>query len=204
MSSRTHLNRAIWKLLSWASLRWQQCCLSHGLRLVCWTGFGACRRRYVSFSHVLPRRSPTLSLSRRPNLNLSPSRRLSLLGTRHDRARMCRIGPSWIIVYRQGIGVTTHDGFVIRHGAGQLSAGAITVFEVRASISSRKAGLDQASTSVSGQTVALSKSTKRKSRRASPTALSPASQIRQRANSQQRTCPSFDQQQRRRRPFVLR
>jgi hypothetical protein len=49
---------------------------------------------------------------------------------------VCRIGLSWIIVYRQGIGVTTHDGFVIRHGAGQLSAGAITVFKVRASISS--------------------------------------------------------------------
>jgi hypothetical protein len=36
------------------------------------------------------------------------------------------------------VATTTHDGFVIRHGAGQLSAGAITVFEVRASISSRQ------------------------------------------------------------------
>src|SRR5258708_38896512 len=155
VSSRTNLKPAIWKLLSWASLRWQQCCLSHGLRLVCWTGFGACRRRYVSFSHVLPRRSP--NLSRSPDLNLSPSRRLSLLGTRHDRARMCRIGLSWIIVYRQGIGVTTHDGFVIRHGAGQLSADTITVFEVRASISSRQAGSQSDGAQVLGRRLAVNR-----------------------------------------------
>src|SRR5258708_34493807 len=102
VSSRTNLKPAIWKLLSWASLRWQQRCLSHGLRLVCWTGFGACHRRYVSFSHLPPRRSPNLSLSLSLTLslslslsrspNLSPSRRFSLHATRHARARLCRLG----------------------------------------------------------------------------------------------------------------
>src|SRR5260370_12264481 len=143
VSSRTNLKLAIWKLLSWSSLRWQQCCLSHGLRLVCWTGFGACRRRYVSLSHVLPGRSSNLNLSPSPNLNrnlsLSSSRRLSLHGIRHSRARVCPLRLSWISVYRRDIGVTTHGGFVIRRGAGKSSAGALAVFEAHASISSRQA-----------------------------------------------------------------
>ncbi len=133
VSSRTNLKLAIWKLLSWSSLRWQQCCLSHGLRLACWTGFWAGRRRCVSLSHVLPSRSPNLNLSPSPNLNpnLSPS----LHGIRHGRACVCPIRLSWVNVYRQDIGVTTQGGFVIRRGAGKSSAGAI---EVRASSSSRQ------------------------------------------------------------------
>jgi hypothetical protein len=41
-------------------------------------------------------------------------------------------------VYRQDIGVITQGDFVIRRGAGKSSAGAIAVFEVRASSSSRQ------------------------------------------------------------------
>ena len=80
-----------------------------------------------------------------PQSSLSLSRRLNPLGIRHGRARMYPIRLSWVNVYRQDIGVTTHGGFMIRSGAGQSSAGAIA--EVRASISFRRAASIRASTS---------------------------------------------------------